>query len=1571
MLKEDLMMAEDVFVFPSSFAQQRLWLLDQLQPGDPTYNIAAAVRLKGRLEIDAVKSSLNKVVERHETLRTTFMIVGDELVQVVAQDLKLPLPVIDLRSLPEQERETEFRYFADQEAQRPFDLSRGPLLRCVLMKLNDEEHVLLLVMHHIISDGWSVGILIAELSALYGAHISREDVQLPQLPIQYADYAAWQRGWLQGEVLESQLAYWKDRLTGAPGVLELPADYARPPVQTFRSASVTLELPDALSQSLKTLSRRKGITLFMTLLAGFNVLLHRYTGLDYIVLGSPIAGRDRAEVKGLIGCFLNLLVLRTELSGNPSFDELLERVRRTTMGAYAHQDLPFEKLLEELQPERDLSRAPLFQVFFNMLNLPEHEISLPGLSVELLTLRDVGSKFDVTLYVRELDGKLIFELVFKADLFSPERMTEMLRQYEHLLSQVVMNPEKQISQYSLVTPAAEKLLPLPAEQLNNAWLGSVPEIFSKQAERAPERVAIIDRHETWTYTELRALSNQLAHYLRAQGIQNEDIVAIYGHRSSALVWALMGVLKAGAAFIILDPAYPSARLIEYLQLAEPRGLINLAAAGPFPVELNQFVEGRQWCVRLRLPQRAIAQRQYLFADYSTCDPEISINPDDLAYVSFTSGSTGKPKGVQGRHGPLTHFLPWLQREFNLDENDYYTMLSALGHDPLHRDVFTPLQLGACICIPTQQDIESTGRIAEWMKHERVTVAHLTPAMGQLLTETAGGSEPCQVPSLRYAFLVGDVLTRRDVAKLRQLAPSIRCVNYYGSTETQRAVSYFKVSNNGENSTNVHAKEILPLGKGIEDVQLLLLNNAGQLAGVGEVGEINLRSPHIARGYMGDDALTQDRFIKNPFTKTAGDRLYRTGDLGRYLPDGNVEPLGRADHQVKIRGFRVELGEVEAALGTHAGVREAVVITKEDSPGDKRLVAYYVVEPAATPTSGELRQFLKAKLPDYMIPSAFVSMERLPLTPNKKIDRRALPEPLQTESASNTGYASPTTTVERKLSNIWAGVLKLERVGLHDNFFELGGHSLLAIRLIARVREEFDIELRLREFFESPTVAQVACQVERLLESKPLSRLPAPKPVARTGELPLSFSQQRLWFVDQLEPGNPAYNIFAAVHLAGPLDVAALEQSINEVFRRHEILRTSFTAVDGRPVCVISLSGDTSLPVENLSEILEEERYAEITRRAAAESRRSFDLTRAPLVRASLLLLGKEEHVLLLTMHHIISDGWSIGVILREMASLYKAFSNAQPSPLAALPIQYADFAYWQREWLRGEVLDTQMAFWREQLANIPSMTLLTDRPRQDSQSYRGAFHSRQFPAQAYEALKALSRKEGVTIFVTLLAAFDILLRRHTGQDDLVVGSPIAGRNLIETEGLIGFFANTLLLRSDLSGDPTFRELLERVREVTLNAYGNQDLPFERIVEELQPERRANYMPLGQVQFSLQDATEVVEVRGLKMTRLTIDKGTAMFDLVLNMSETVDGLSGRMEYRTDLFDAMTINRMLTGYEMLLNAISATPDARLSELERMLIQADEQQIATEARKQKETLLWKLKHIERKSIAVSLPQ
>ncbi|HEX3187507.1 MAG TPA: amino acid adenylation domain-containing protein [Pyrinomonadaceae bacterium] len=1546
---------EDVFVFPVSFAQQRLWFLDQLQPGDPTYNIFTAVRLRGPLDITALKSALNEVVRRHESLRTTFAEVEGQTVQIVTSDLSLELPVIRLDHLEVNQRDGEFERMSELESQTPFDLSQWPLMRAKLLRMSEADHVFFLTMHHIISDGWSMGVLVRELATFYGARVTGRLADAPELPIQYADYASWQRETLHGEALESQLAYWRRQLANSPTGLELPADRPRPPVRTFESASQSIVLSEKLSESLRALSRRHSVTLFMTLLAVFKILFHRYTLQEEIVVGSPIAGRNRAETKALIGFFLNTLVLRTNLGGNPTFRELLERVKETTTGAYAHEDLPFEKLLEELQPERDLSRTPLFQVFFNMLNLPDGEIELPDLTVELIPPRDVGAKFDATIYVRELNRRIAIELVYNADLFTGERMTHTLSQFEWLLSQVVDNPDRQIAEYSLVTAESQKTLPDPTEALSSKWEGAVHAIFSQQARRTPERVAISGDNEAWTYGDLESRANKLANYMRAQGTVTGDIVAIYGHRSPALVWAVIGTLKAGAAFLILDPAYPSARLVDYLEVAKPKGWIQLEAAGSLPTSLQDYVSSMQCRFRLELPARAVGQQ---LSAMSSDEPDVEVRADDLAYISFTSGSTGRPKGVQGCHGSLTHFLPWLQRTFGLDHQDRYSMLSGLSHDPLHRDIFTPLQLGASICIPSREDLEVPGRLAEWMQREQVTITHLTPAMGQLLTETFPGHASREIDSLRCAFLVGDVLTKRDVAKLRTLAPRVTVVNYYGSTETQRAVSYH-VALNDDDHSDEHGKQVLPLGKGIEDVQLLVLNASQSLAGIGETGEIYLRSPHIARGYLDEPVLTSERFIINPFAGMADDWLYRTGDLGRYLPNGEVEPLGRADQQVKIRGFRVELGEIEAVIGTYAGVREAVCIAREDEPGEKRLVAYLVAEDVSV---AQLRDSLRQKLPDYMMPSAFVMLDALPLTPNRKVDRRALPAPSQYVSDTEANHVDARTQTEEVLAAIWADVLKLDRVSVCDNFFDCGGHSLLAIKVVARVREAFAVELPLRSFFESPTVASLAVVIDDL---KQVSSTAPLRRVDRGERPPLSSTQEGLWFIHRFAPESPAYNIFAAARLVGDLDLTALQASVNEIVRRHETLRTAFAEVDELPALVIA--DELELPIAHLehSEWSESEKESQIVSLAIEESRRPFNLTRQPLLRVNLVKLRADEHVLLLTMHHIIGDGWSIGILLRELATLYEAYTVGRPSPLPDLPIQYADFAAWQREWMRGPAFKSQLAYWRLQLASAPSLVSFpTDNPRPAVLGQRGAREYLTLPAQLYEGLKALSRAEGVTLYVTILAAYMTLLHRYTGLEDVVVGSPIAGRSRIETEGLIGFFANTFVIRGNLAGNPTFRQLIGRVRDVTLQAYSNQDVPFDKVVEELRPKRRLSQTSLFQLSFSLQTTFERLQVPGLTLSRIPIDNGTAMFELVLNMQETEQGLGGTLEYNTDLFHAETVKRLLHNYELLLTAAVAHPDSSLNEIEAVV--DDGPRVAGDDRK--ESLAARLKGSRRKAFAVT---
>ncbi len=1056
---------------PLSFAQQRLWFLEQLEPNNPTYLLPTALRLTGRLNVSVLQQSIDAIVADHEALRTNFISSDDgSPIQVIGEPRSIEMMLIDLTQLPHCDKQEQVQRLLNQEAQRPFDLASDLMLRATLLQIDQQEHILLLVMHHIASDGWSIGILWKQLAAVYEAFGNGLPSPLPKLPIQYADFAVWQRQWLQqvganGSPLQTQLDYWKNQLTGANHVLELPTDRSRPPVQTYRGAKQSLILPQTLAASLKALSRQEGVTLFMTMLATFGTLLHRYTGQEDVNIGSPIAGRNRAEIEGLIGFFINTVVLRTNFSGHPSFRLLLSRVRQMALDAYAHQDMPFEKLVEELQLERDTSRNPLFQVWFNMLNLNDIQLELPGLEGAAIAMPEAASKFDLTLYVREQTDLIQLELVYNIDLFAPERMMEMLSQFHHLLIQVVENPDISIAALSLVTPKAKLLLPNPLKQLPLQSELPVLTSFKKQAQRVPQQVAVVDAFGSWTYSELNSRANQLANYLLANNLKSQDIVAIYGHRSATLVWAILGVLKAGAAFVILDPAYPASRLIDCLEIAPPRFMLQIPAAGELPTVLQEYVDLSDSC-RLEL------QLDSILPQYATSDPTVTVEPDDLAYVAFTSGSTGKPKGIKGTHRPLSHFLQWHCQTFGLSESDKFSMLSGLSHDPLLRDIFTPLSLGATLCIPSQQDMETPGQLANWMRRERVSIAHLTPAMAQLLTTNTESN----TTALRYLFFGGDVLTQQDLRRIRNFAPQSTCVNFYGATETPQAMGYFIVPNDCDRIF----KEAIPLGRGIEDVQLLVLTNMLQLAGVGEIGEIYVRTPYLSQGYIGTEQLTQERFIINPLTKDAEDRLYKTGDLGRYLPDAKIEFLGRIDDQVKIRGFRIELGEIESRLRQYPGVQETVVIAHSDLRSDKYLVAYVVPKLEQVLKTKELRSFLWEKLPNYMIPSTFLMLDALPLTQNGKVDRLALPVPELVNLKAENTFVAPRNQLEQEMTQIWQQVLGIEPIGVRDNFFDLGGHSLLAVRLFAQIEKKFGTKIPLATLFASGTVedlAQIICQRE--------------------------------------------------------------------------------------------------------------------------------------------------------------------------------------------------------------------------------------------------------------------------------------------------------------------------------------------------------------------------------------------------------------------------------------------------------------------------------------------------------------
>ena len=1067
-------------LLPLSFAQKRLWFLDQMEPGNPAYNIATAMRLFGALDIAAVQASLNTIIERHESLRTTYTAVAGEPYQVIHDVAVLPLQIGDLCHLAEPEREAEAQRLVHEEAERPFDLSVDLPVRVTLLHLTPEEHIFMVTMHHIASDGWSFTIFSREFARLYEANRCRETVQLDPLPIQYADYAAWQQSWIENDRLTTQLAYWKRHLSGELTTLDLPADYNRPVVRSFHGETQVAWLPADLRERLVSLFRHEDVTLFMILLAAFKLLMHRYSGQEDIIIGSPIAGRTQPEVENLIGLFLNTIVLRTDFSGDPSFRETLRRVRQMSLEAFSNQDIPFEKLLEELKVERDLSRTPIFQVFFNMLNFTGAPIQMEGIRGESIINPDLSSKFDLTLYLSEVERRIKLTLVYNADLFTAARMEVLLAQYESLLHQICANPDLPLSDYTLVYSGAQSIVPDPTQPLNGEWMGAVHEALSQHAALRGGETAVTDPTDTWTYNELNQRSNQLAHYLIARGVQPQDVVAIYSHRSASLVWALMGAFKAGAAFLILDPTYPEARLASYLELGQPKAFLRVEAAGEPPPQIDEALAAINCQISLTLPSLAAARNTALFANWPTTDPEVTVGPDDRACLAFTSGSTGTPKGIQGRHGSLTHFLPWISRKFGLDHTDRFSMLSGLAHDPLQRDIFTALWVGGTLCIPDPEQIMTPGWTAQWLREQRVTFANLTPAMSQVITagSSARDGAVASIPTLRYAFFIGEMLTRQDVNNLRRLCPGVTAVNLYGATETQRALSYYVAPPDSHRHGPI-LKDVLPLGKAMPGAQLLLLNKAGKLAGVGELAEISFRSPHLALGYLHDAAQTKRSFRPNPFGPTdERDRIYLTGDLGRYLPDGSVEFVHRADQQVKVRGFRVELGEIDALLGQHTAVHQAVTIASKNAHvASMRLSSFVVLKPGHTATDTELRAFLREKFPSYMVPADILLLNALPLTPNGKVDRKALPVPDHTHSEPDSDFAEARSEIEAILVRIWEEVLDVHPISIHDNFFEIGGHSLVAVRAFAQIERETGLQLPLTVLFQAPTIAQLAHVIE--------------------------------------------------------------------------------------------------------------------------------------------------------------------------------------------------------------------------------------------------------------------------------------------------------------------------------------------------------------------------------------------------------------------------------------------------------------------------------------------------------------
>ncbi|MBD2360529.1 amino acid adenylation domain-containing protein [Anabaena minutissima FACHB-250] len=1548
-----------------SFAQQRLWFIDQLEPGNPLYNMPGAVRLQGKLNIVALEQSLNEIVKRHEVLRTTFKNLKGQPVQAIAPSLHLTIPVINVIELPSLTQEQEVQKLISQEALCPFDLERDPLLRVRLLQLSQTEYVLLFTMHHIISDAWSMSPLVDELAALYSAFCTGEQLSpLPELSIQYADFAVWQQNWLQGEVWDSQLAYWKQQLDNI-SILSLPTDKPRPAISSFRGASQSFTLPKDLTQALKSLSRSEGVTLFMTLLAAFQVLLHRYTGQDDICIGSPIANRNRAEIENLIGFFVNTLVLRTDLSGNPTFAELLGRVREVTLGAYAHQDFPFEKLVEELQPKRHLNYNPLFQVAFQLQNTPAQTLELPELTLSTLDYEDnQTAKFDLDLYLEETNEGLLGNLEYSSDLFEPTTIARMVENFQTLLASIVTNPEVAISELNILSDRQrhQLLVEFNKTEADYPQDKCIHQLFEEQVARTPDSVAVVFDNQQLTYQQLNSRANQLAHHLQDLGVSPEVLVGICVERSLEMLIGMLGILKAGGAYVPLDPSYPQERLAFMLNDTQAPVLLTTQKL------LTELPQTKAHVVCLDTDWEAINH-------HSQENPQNRVQVNNLAYVIYTSGSTGKPKGAMNTHRGIYNRLLWMQDTYQLTTSDRVLQKTPFSFDVSVWEFFWTLITGACLVIAQPGGHQDSAYLVKLIQQQQITTVHFVPSMLQVFLNEAGLED---FQHLKRVICSGEALSFELKEKFFARCPDIELHNLYGPTEAAIDVTFWQCQRHTQQG-------VVPIGRPIANTQIYLLDQQLQPVPIGVPGELHIGGVGLARGYLNLLQLTNEKFIPDLFSNQAGAKIYKTGDLARYLPNGDIEYLGRIDHQVKIRGFRIELGEIETCLSQYPAIQQAVVVAHEDESGNQILVGYLVPHHSTEITeltSSVLRKFLKQQLPEYMIPSVFVTLPALPLTSNGKIDRKALPVPEQIRPDLETKFIPPQTAVEKTLADIWAEVLGLEKVGIYDNFFELGGHSLLATQVISRVREAFQLELPLRCLFESPTITDLSASIEVEIKAQKGLQVPPLISVSRDGNLPLSFAQQRLWLMCQLVANGDFYNNTEVLKISGQLNIAALEQSINEIVRRHEVLRTTFPIEQGQPTVAlpagvavgIAPTLTISLPIIDLRELDEQQRQARAREIAIEDAKQPFDLTQGPLLRVTLLWLDATEYILLLNQHHIISDGWSMGIWVEELTTLYEAYcvgkasvQDATRTPLPELPIQYVDFAVWQRQWLQGEELHKQLDYWRKQLGqNLTPLQLPTDKHRPAQLTYQGQKVNFLLPLDLTEQLQALSQQEGVTLFMTLLAVFKTLLYCYSGQADLRVGSPIANRNRAEVEKLIGFFVNTLVLRTDLSNNPSFRELLGRVREVTLGAYAHQDLPFEKIVEELQPERYQNHLPLFQVWFVLQNTPSgALKLPNLTLESLDIDQGIARYDLALFLVETSAGISGCFEYSTDLFFTDTISRMVEHFQTLVKQIVATPDIKLDAIAAKFNQAEKAQKIIKAKELDAANLQMLKNIKRQSL------
>ncbi|MFF4379835.1 amino acid adenylation domain-containing protein [Kitasatospora sp. NPDC001547] len=1530
-----------------SFAQRRLWFLNRLEPGSAAYNVTFAVRLSGPLDTAALDAALADLVGRHEVLRTVFPETdGEPHQQVLGAEAWTGLAVRD--GGPAE---------AAGEAGRGFDLSTEIPLRATLLRTGPAEHLLLLIVHHIAWDGWSAAPLTRDLTRAYTARARGTAPSWEPLPVQYADYSRWQRELLgedgdQGSLAARQLAYWTEQLAGLPEELALPFDRPRPKVATHRGGTVPFHVTTDTHRRLAELARDNGASLFMVLQAALAALLTRLGAGHDIPIGSPIAGRTDDAMEDLVGCFMNTLVLRTDTSANPTFTQLLDRARETALKAYEHQDIPFERLVEVLDPARSMGRNPLFQVMLVLQNNTRPELSLPGVRAAFEPPAADSVKFDLNFFLAEQQDALAAPtgidgfLEYSADVFEPATAEALVARLVRLLDQVARDPGLPLGRLDLLSAQERRQV---LTDWNDTAGGhpatTVVALFEAQAARTPDAVAVrtetvvrteaavrtatAARTETaaLTYAELDARANRLARHLIGLGVGPEHTVALAVPRSPRMVVALLAVLKAGGAHLPVDLAYPADRIRLMLDDAAPVLLLtDTATAGRLP---------ETGLPRLLLDDPALDRATAALAGTAPTDADRTrpLLPDHPAYVIYTSGSTGRPKGVLGLHRALVNRLTWFAEELPGQRKAAILAKSPVSVIDGITELLAPLLSGGSTVLVDADTARSVPELAAATARHGIARLTVVPSLLNAFLDGFRDGELSGAAGCAVWICSGEQLPAATVRAFRRALPRARLLNFYGASEAGA------VATRGEVLAGPDGADTL-IGRPIWNMRAYVLDDGLRPVPPGVTGELYLAGAGLARGYTGRPGLTATRFLACPFAP--GERMYRTGDLVRWTTDGQLVYLGRADTQVKIRGFRVEPGEIETVLATHPTVRNAVVIARTDGPTGPTLVAYVTPTPDTTPDPAALRDHTTDHLPDHMVPAAVVVLDDLPLTPSGKIDRNRLPAP----DFTPVGTRPPRTPAEESLCALYAEVLGLPRVGIDDGFFDLGGHSLLATRLVSRIRTALGSTVSIRDVFEAPTVARLVGRLRQDRSARPALR-PGPRPAA----LPLSFAQRRLWFLNHLEPGSAAYNMAFAVRLSGPLDTAALDAALADLVGRHEVLRTVFPETDGEPrQQVLGAEAWKGLTVRETTP-------AEAAGEAAREAARGFDLATQLPLRATLLRTGPTEHLLLLVVHHIVADGWSATPLARDLSRAYAARSTGTAPGWDALPVQYADYTLWQQRLLgedgdQNSLAARQLAYWTEQLAGLPEeLALPFDRPRPKVATHRGGTVPFHVTTDTHRRLAELARDNGASLFMVLQAALAALLTRLGAGHDIPIGSPIAGRTDDATEDLVGCFMNTLVLRTDTSANPTFTQLLDRARETALKAYEHQDIPFERLVEVLDPARSMGRNPLFQVMLALQNNDQpTLSLPGLTVTEEPVGGDSAKFDLSLAVAErrheddSADGLVGTLEYNADVFEPATAEALAARLVRLLDQVAHDPGLPLGRLD-VLTAQERRQVLTD--------------------------